>query len=172
MPDARTDAKRSKRRSRRATTPLGAWVRELRESRGMSSSRLSVASGLSRTYVSALELGRAIPKRETVTAIAESLNCSAAERAEFYRRAIAVRPRSISSDELLAIVGDCPTCRQRIDEALQKLIARKQFKRDGGAGPGCKKACKTGCRRRASENAQAVVGPGQLDSTTAEVATE
>lgn len=64
---------------------LGRWVRTKRTQRGLTAVGLSRAAGVGETYVSQLERGNTRPKPGIVKAIADVLNLSDAERAEFYR---------------------------------------------------------------------------------------
>lgn len=127
MKTTRKDANRGTRRKRRGTAAqFGEWFRALRISRGLRGSRLSISAGQSRSYVSALECGHANPKAETIASLSIAMKLTEAERAELMRRAFEARPRSLTSCELASLVADCPTCSQRVVDALRSIKRTKK----------------------------------------------
>jgi transcriptional regulator with XRE-family HTH domain len=80
-------------------TAFGRWFRAWRIRHGFRSGRaLSAAAGLSTTYISDIEAGKARPKSSTVLSLASALGLSPTERSELQRRAkLAGEPPSIEA---------------------------------------------------------------------------
>src|ERR1700726_3858057 len=53
---------------------IGAWLRQLREQRGLSQADMEKASGLLRGYISRVENGRTVPCLETLERLAAALD--------------------------------------------------------------------------------------------------
>ena len=67
---------------------FGRWFRQFRIDRGFQSgAELSRRAGLNRAYLSDLERGKALPKRQTINQLAKAMKLRPAERQELERRA-------------------------------------------------------------------------------------
>jgi transcriptional regulator with XRE-family HTH domain len=64
----------------RSGVELGTLLREWRGIRGKSQNDLSLDSGVSQRHVSFIESGRSVPSRETLLALAETLDVPLRER--------------------------------------------------------------------------------------------
>jgi len=74
---------------RRLKHAFGAVIRECRREKGLSQEQLGFESGLTRNFISLVELGQRSPSLDTVEALAQALSISASAliaRAERKRR--------------------------------------------------------------------------------------
>ena len=72
---------------------LGAEIRRARQAKGLSQERLGFESGLSRNYVSMIELGQSSPTFEALERICTALDLRVAELVTQYERVAAKAPR-------------------------------------------------------------------------------
>ncbi|MCC6360393.1 MAG: helix-turn-helix transcriptional regulator [Phycisphaerales bacterium] len=79
-----------------ATQTFGDWFRKLRLQLGLSAAAVSRKAGLSLSYVSVIEAGRAIPKPSTIRKLADALGLTESERGELSRLASVDRPAAKS----------------------------------------------------------------------------
>lgn len=75
---------------------FAAWFRKCRKDRGLTAVEISRRAVLSAGYISDLERGKALPKKETVARIADAMDLAPAERAELQRRAFAQKPAKVA----------------------------------------------------------------------------
>ncbi len=85
---------------------FGDWFRELRLGRGLGSAALSRRAAMNRAYVSDLERGKAFPRPDTITALADALELTGPDREEFIRRALAAgKPEFVGQAVARPILG-------------------------------------------------------------------
>lgn len=72
---------------------LGAEIRRARQARGLSQERLGFECGLSRNYLSMIELGQSSPTFEAVERICNALGLRVSELATQYETASAKAPK-------------------------------------------------------------------------------
>jgi transcriptional regulator with XRE-family HTH domain len=71
---------------------LGTEIRRARQAKGLSQERLGFQCGLSRNYLSMVELGQSSPTFEALERICDALDLSVSELVSRYETAIATAP--------------------------------------------------------------------------------
>jgi transcriptional regulator with XRE-family HTH domain len=87
-------------------SPIGRMLRQMRESGGLTSNQLALASGLDQSAVSRIERGQRFPERDTLTRVIAGLGCTAVEASHLYVTA-GYAPQELRAwHPLLGVIGD------------------------------------------------------------------